>query len=396
MKKMLFVMNNLSSGGAEKSLSSLLRNIDFSKYEVDLLLFKSGGIFFQDLPNKINILNEPEEYKFFDMSIKKAIKDSIKMGRADIAFLRAKASYIFRMEQNKARCEQRAWKYVGATLKRMDKRYDVAIGYLEKSSIYYVIEKVNAKKKIGWIHTHYTNSGMDRKIDVPYFQQLDHIVTVSEECANSLYENFEYLKPRIKVIKNIVSPTTIKALSKIEKNLLNFDPRYINIVTVARLSFEKGIDMAVESCKILVNKGLKIKWYVIGFGNNTELDEINKLIAQKDLKESFLLLGVHGNPYPYIKNADIYVQPSRYEGKSIAIDEAKILEKPIIVTNYSSAKDQIENNVNGMIVEMSAKCISEGINTLLKNKNKMDFFSKSLSKENLGTESEIKKLYEIS
>ncbi|MDQ0242558.1 glycosyltransferase involved in cell wall biosynthesis [Bacillus fengqiuensis] len=395
-KKILFVMNNLSSGGAEKSLSSLLQIIDYSKYDVDLLLFKSGGIFFSNLPPQVNILQEPDEYQYFDMPIRRAITDCIKRGRIDTALSRVRASYIFRKEKNKARCEQRAWKYMSKPLKKIDKTYDIAIGYLEKSSIYFVVDKVKAKRKIGWIHTNYSNSGMDNNLDNPYFQQLDYIVTVSEECVQSLKDNFAHLKNKIRVVGNIVSPQTINSLSnnEIQDDFIS-DADYTNIVTVARLGHEKGIDMAIKACDLLVRNGYKAKWYVLGYGTEKESSENLSLIENNGLRNHFKLLGVKENPYPYIRKADIYVQPSRYEGKSIAIDEAKILHKPIVVTNFSTAKDQIENEENGIIVDMDPESIYEGIKKLIEDKKLRNSLMNNLAKEKLGTEHEVQKLYEL-
>lgn len=395
-KKVLFVMNNLSSGGAEKSLSSLLQVLDYSLYDVDLLLFKPGGIFFSNLPKEVKLLEEPSEYKYFDMPIKLALSQSIKRGRIDTVLSRIGASFIFRKEQNRSRCEQLAWKYISKPLENIDKSYDVAIGYLEKSSIYFIVDKVKSNKKIGWIHTNYSNSRMDSQIDKMYFQKLDNIVTVSEECAQSLSDNFPDLKSKVKVIGNIVSPKTIIRLSKESKiEDLNFNSNYTNIITVARLGYEKGIDLAIEACKILKNDGYKVRWFVLGYGTEYELSECSRLIEGYGLKDNFQLLGVRENPYPYITKADIYVQPSRYEGKSIAIEEAKILNKPIVVTNFSTVKGQIENGKNGIIVDIDSNSISLGIRQMIEDKGLLIKLKKNLSNENLGTETEVEKLYEL-
>lgn len=396
MKKILFVMNNLSSGGAEKSLSSLLSVIDFSKYEVDLLLFRNDGIYFQDLPSEINRIQEPLEYKYFDMSFKKAIKGSLLIGRFDVAISRIKVSAISRTEKNRAKCEQRAWTYIGSSIRNLDKEYDVAVGFMEKSSIYYIVEKVSAKKKIGWIHTNYNSSGMDPAIDSTYFFKLDHIVTVSEECAMSLKNTFPDLSNRVEVIQNIVSPEAIKLLANEELiSTENFDKNAIKIATVGRLGHEKGIDLAIESCRLLVEKGYKINWKVIGYGTDKEIINLNKQINEKNLTGVFQLIGVKDNPYPYIKTSDFYIQPSRFEGKSIAIDEAKILDKPIIVTNFPTAKDQIIHNVNGLIAEMNPEAICNAVSLLIRKKDLRDKIVDGLSKEKVGTVSEIKKFHAL-
>jgi glycosyltransferase involved in cell wall biosynthesis len=389
-KNLLFILNNLNCGGAEKSLISLLETIDYSTYNVDLFLFKHEGLFLKNLPNQVTLLEEPFEYKYFDMPINKAISDCIKKGRTDIALLRVIAGFIFKTEKNKARCEQRVWSFISKSLKSIDKKYDTAIGFLEKNPIYFCLDKVNAKKKIGFIHNDYDKLGMDPNIDNKHFYKLDSIVTVSEGCANVLKQRFPLYIHKIKVIYNIVSPSMIMKLSLDNADI---ESKGIKLISVGRLNYQKGFEQAIEACKVLVDNGYEIKWYIIGEGE--ERVKLEKLIELNNLKGIFILLGMKDNPYPYIRNADIYVQPSRFEGKSIAIDEAKILGKPIVVTNFSTAKDQIKHKKNGLIVDMNAQSISEGIRALIDNREFRDKLSNSLTQEKLGTESEIQKLYEL-
>ncbi|HDR8169505.1 TPA: glycosyltransferase [Bacillus thuringiensis] len=389
-KNLLFVINNLNCGGAEKALISLLETIDYSMYNVDLFLFKHEGLFFRKIPQQVNLLEEPYEYRYFDMPIKTAIIDCIKKGRIDIALARLYAGYIFKSEQNRVRCEQMIWKYISKSLRGIDKSYDVAIGYLEKNPVYFCVDKVKAKKKIGFIHNDYDGLGMDPKIDSRYFAKLDNIVTVSRECANVLKERFPMYKTKIKIMYNIVSSNMINKMS-LEK--IDMKDKGIKIVSVGRLNYQKGFEMAIAACKELEGDGYKITWYVVGEGE--ERVNLEKMIEENDLKGKFILLGIKENPYPYIREANIYVQPSRFEGKSIAIDEAKILHKPIVITNFSTAKDQIKNKENGIIVEMDPHAISEGIKKLIDNEELRNKLISNLSKENLGTESEIEKLYTL-
>ncbi|MGG0722222.1 glycosyltransferase [Bacillus mycoides] len=389
-KDVLFVINNLNCGGAEKSLISLLNTMDYSRYNVDLFLFKHEGLFLNKIPKQVNVLEEPLEYQLFDMPIKAAIMKCLRQGRLDIALSRVCAGYIFKSEKNKARCEQRVWRYLSKSLQNISKKYDVAIGYLEKNPVYFCIDKVNANKKIGFIHTDYDKLGMDPNIDMGYFRSLDHIVTVSEECANVLKQRFSIYNDKIGVIHNIVSPSTINKMSQ-EK--VDLERKGVKLVSVGRLSHEKGFDLAIEACKNLVGDGYEIKWYIIGEGEGR--GKLEKMIEENHLQDHFLLLGLKENPYPYIREADIYVQPSRFEGKSIAIDEAKILHKPIVVTNFSTAKDQIKNEENGLIIDMDAHSLSEGIKKLIHNEELRNKLIKNLSDEELGTESEIKKLYTL-
>lgn len=393
-KKILFVIPSLAAGGGEKSLVNLLFQINYDLYEVDLLLFSHKGAFLNVIPEEVRILNNSPQHSVFASGLKTSLQTFLSNGQMKLAYARVMFTMINRLMTNSAMSEQYSWKYQRVSFDPLDTKYDAAVGYLEKSSIYFIVDKVKATKKIGWIHTNYSESGMNSKFDKPYFKHLDQLVTVSEECAKSLQENFEHLQNKIKVIYNIVSPKIIQHESNRELDSdFTYDSNTTNIITVARLSREKGIDLAIKACEKLVNQGYNLKWYVLGEGSEREY--LEKLIESCGLKERFILVGIKENPYPYIKGSDVYVQPSRYEGKSIAIDEAKILHKPIVVTNYDTAKDQITNNVNGLIVEMTDQGIAEGIQTCMNNTSLRESFISSLSSEKLGTEEEINKLYEI-
>ncbi|OXS59075.1 glycosyltransferase [Rossellomorea vietnamensis] len=390
-KNLLFIMNNLNCGGAEKSLVTLLQSIDYSKYNVDLYLFKHEGLFMNKVPEQVNILEQPIEFRYFNMSLKNALVDCLRRKKFGIALGRIFSGVIYKVEKNAFRSDQRVWKYVSIVLGEIKKEYDSAIAYLEMAPIYFLVEKVNAKNKIGWIHTNYTNSGMDKTIDKPYFEKLNYIVTVSSECAKSLQRNFSPIKDKIQIINNIVSPKVINSLAKTKKEIIK-NQDHLTVVTVARLCEVKGIDLAIEACEILVTKGIKIIWYVIGEG---EYAYYNNLIQLKGLEKHIILMGVKENPYSYMEQADIYVQPSRFEGKSIAIEEAKILQKPIIVTNFRTAKEQIVHNANGLIVKMDPSSISEGVIELLSNSDLRNKFRRALALEDLGNEREIKKFYKL-
>jgi glycosyltransferase involved in cell wall biosynthesis len=392
-KNLLFVIPSLSAGGGEKSLINLLSEIDYSAYNVDLLLFHRKGLFLNLLPSQVNIIGVPGNYRIFKQSLKWAVLEFIKSFQFKLAYGRFIFALKNRVISDTSKAEQYTWKYQSESMNTLEKEYDAAIGFLEKSSIYFVVDKVKAKRKIGWVHTNYGNSGMDSCFDQPYYEKLDQIVTVSGKCASSLIENFKGLGEKVKIINNIVSPDLIHKLSEEEVSIKSLEQGEMTIVTVARLSEEKGIDIAIKACELLVAKGHNIKWYVIGEG--VERAKLEEMTREKGLENQFKLLGLRENPYPYLKKADIYIQPSRYEGKSIAIDEAKILRKPIIVTNYESVKDQINNEINGLIVEMNAKGISGAVEKLLQNQDLRQRFISNLSKEQLGTEEEIYKLYAI-
>ena len=390
-KDVLFVMNKLSCGGAEKSLISLLQLIDYSKYNVDLFLFKHEGFLMNQIPAEVNLLPQPAAFQYFDMPFKQVVKECILSFNFKILLARFRMSMMLQSEKIPAVREQKAWQFVGPCLKKIDKKYHAAIGYLEKNPNYFCVDKVNARIKIGFVNNDYKLLMLDKAIDTPYFEKLDYIVTVSEACEEILIDSFPNFKGKIKMMYNILTEKTINGLA--DEAISDLNESKINIVSLGRLNYQKAFDLAIEACAILVQRGIDVNWYVLGDGEDRA--KLEKHIADMNMQNHFILLGIKENPYPYIKKATLYVQTSRFEGKSVAIDEAKILHKPILVTNFPSAKDQIENGVNGRIVGMDATTIADGIQQLVNDTETMNLFVKNLKKEKLGTESEMNKLYDL-
>ncbi len=369
-------MNNLNVGGAEKALVALLAEFDYSKYDVDLFLFSHEGLFLKQLPKNVRLLPGPDNYRYFDMPVRSAVVENIRKGNLSLAFSRIIAGYIFKTENNKARREQRVWKYLTKFIPNLPGEYDVAIGYLEKMPIYFCIEKVRAKIKIGFIHNDYAQLGMDAAIDKPYLNRLDHIFTVSESCEKILHVLFPEHKNKISVMYNIVSRTTIEKLAGAR---VDTGGAGITLVSVGRLNRQKGFDMAIDACRILVDRGFDIKWQVLGEGS--ERAQLEEQIKAKHLQNHFFLMGLVENPYPFVSNCGIYVQPSRFEGKSIAIDEAKILSKPIVVTNFATVHDQITHLVNGYIAEQDPESIASAIEFLVRNPDQREVLEHNLRQD---------------
>lgn len=354
-KKLLFVINNLHCGGAENSLISLLQQLDYAKLEVDLLLFQKEGFFLKNVPQEVRVLGPIEEFKYFNGSFAKAMINAFFRLRFDIILTKFKFLALKKI-QNPAEREQRFWYYLKICLPKLKGNYDVAIGFLEKSPNYYIVDKVDARKKMGFIRTDYEAMGMIQAIDEPYFEKLDFILANSSNAENSLKKLFPQFIPKIKTIENFFSPETLHAMADEQ---ISIQKSELTLVSVGRLHPAKGYDMAIEACKIIKEKGIDIRWYVIGEGG--ERPELERLIQLHGVQNQFILLGLKENPHPYIKLADLYVQTSRFEGKSRAIEEAKIHQKPILITYYPSANDQIQHLQNGFIVEMNAVAVAEGI-----------------------------------
>ena len=392
-KKILFVIPSLDAGGAEKSLINLLNAMDYSLFDVTVLVFHGKGIFLKSIPKSVKLITVYGDFLYFSESIFISVCEFLKQGKFTLAIHRIFFFLKNKIEKNTSKAEQVSWKHISKAIPELKEEYDAAIGALEKSSIYYVVEKVKAKTKIGWIHTNYSNSGMQKDFDLPFFEKLNYLVTISEECKDDLNFNFPNIKDKIKVIHNIVSPKLIKELSEEKIVDSKFDTTALSILTIARLSKEKGIDFALEAALQLVKMGKYFKWYIIGEGD--ERVYLETKIKEYQLENSFILLGLKDNPYPYVKQSFLYVQPSRYEGKSLAIDEAKILAKPIITTNYPTAKDQIDHGVNGIICEMNPMALAQQILALTENPNLIEKFIFNLKEMNLCTETEITNFYNL-
>lgn len=395
MKNVLIASFDMEVGGVERSLISLLNNFDYSNNEVDLMLYRHSGDFMNLLADKHELLSEVKEYATYRKSIKEILKDKLYM----LAITRILANLNSRIIGKIKNIDeigyiqmQRMWKYALPLLPKLNKEYDVAISYLWPH--YFVSEKVQAKRKIAWVHTDYSTIETDIDMDLKMWNKFDYIMAVSEECKNAFLKKYPILKDKVKVMENITSPDFIREMASenIEENIKNDNS--FKLVSVARLSYAKGIDNAVRALRLLHNRGLtNIKWYVVGYGGDEEI--IRNLIKENNLEDSFILLGKKINPYPYINVADIYVQPSRYEGKAVTVGEAQILGKPVVITNYTTAKSQVRDNVDGYVCKLSIEGIAEGIEKLYKDKNLRIKLSDNCKNTDYSNSSELQKLYSI-
>ncbi|MPQ42277.1 glycosyltransferase [Clostridium tarantellae] len=395
MKKVLISSFDMEVGGVERSLISMLDNLDYEKNNVDLMLYRHTGDFFKLLPKKHTLLKEVKEYATFRKSISEVFKEKkISLG---ICRLLAKfnANKLAKKESLKEPgCVQMQlmWKYAIPFLPKLKEEYDVAISYLWPH--YFIADKVKAKKKIAWIHTDYSTIDTHIEIDLEMWNKFHHIIAVSEECKKAFLSKYPTLESKVKVIENITSPEFIHKMSNEKIEDFIEDKKSFNLITVARLSHAKGIDNAVKALKKVHNKGLtNIKWYVVGYGGDEVI--IRKLIKENNLENSFILLGKKINPYPYIKACDLYVQPSRYEGKAVTVTEGKILGKPVIITNYTTAKSQVDHGVDGYITELSIKGIADGIEKLYKDKELRNKLADKCLNTNYGNKEELEKLYSL-
>lgn len=385
-------MESLGIGGAEKSLVTLLSQLDYSKYDVDLFLFYPKGEFMDLIPKEVNLLDVPEDFNSFIFNPKESLKQLIK--RRKFKLLIYKIMWLLNLSFNKfiLNREYIGWNIIKKTVKPIEKKYDVAIGFLEKKSIYFTVDKVKAKKKVGWIHTDYKKIEFNYRMDNYYLNQLDEVITVSNPCKKSLIDVFPTIKYKTNVVPNMISEKLINKMASDKINDLKINDNEIVICTVGRLTPAKGYDIAIECCEKLIKKGLKFKWIVVGDGS--ERDKLQKMINEKGLKDIFILIGSRNNPYPYIKMCDIYVQPSRWEGFGITVAEAKVLNKPIVVSNIPEFVEQIEDEKTGMIY-MDNQDMFNKMNDIIRNKNIRQKLSSNLKNIDMNNNYELEKLEKL-
>lgn len=385
-KDLLFVIDSLHSGGAEKSLVSLLSTLDYNKFNVDLLLFNKSGLYIPLVPKQVNILEVPE---YFEYSGEKKDKK-----RLSIMIARIKNSVSIRNPYYKKKYHgaQITCKNILKTLDKQVKKYDVAIAYSQGLPTYYVSEKVEADKKLCWINTDYKKAGYNPSFDRSYYEKYNYMIAVSEKNKEVLESVYPEFRDKMNVIYDIISPKLVKEMANESKGYTDkFDG--IRILTIGRHVHLKGYDMAIDAANLLKENGIYFRWYSIGEGVLT--NDLKKQVKERGLEDNFIFLGTYINPYPFIKNCDIYCQPSRFEGFGMAIAEAKILEKPVIATNFSIIYNQINNLENGLICNMNSSDICMKILTLIENSELKEDIIKRLKSENITSEYEIEKLYRI-
>ena len=334
------------------------------------------------------------------MYMSHSLKSILRLKKHNFKYLLKKIYSTFVMKKMKREAsgvkEQKLWSIWKNTLKSLDKKYDIAIGYLNGYPNYYVCDKVEAKNKILWVHNEYKKLGYNNEFDYPYFEKANFIITISQLCVDSLIDNFPEFRNKVKILENITSGRLIESMSnKIVDCPIYFDNKELKILSIGRLVPQKNFSLALKTVKKLKeeNPNLNFKWYFIGEGQ--EYDMLQKLVDSLDISSNVCFLGVTENPYPFIRQADIFVQTSKFEGKSIVIDEAKVLQKLIICTNYTTVYDSINDRVTGIICNMDENSISESIMLLVKDETLRKKIRENLKDFKEGNSNEVKKYVKV-
>jgi len=355
-------------GGIERSLIALLEYIDCSRYEVDLFLFIHDGEFMSMIPEKINLLPEIKRYN----SLLITVRENLKRGYFDILAAKLMAAFKARRfcRKNGITGPNMVYfdylhRYVGRLLPKINpaKEYDLAVSFINPHHI--CASKVRSKKKIAWIHTDYSFFRFDTAEVMRVWSKYNHIASISESCTTAFATQFPALANKIVLIENVLSPTFIlrQALSDDVSRELDLQTDTISICSVGRFTEAKNFDNVPAICKIIVDNGLNIKWFLVGYGGEEAL--IRAKIAETGMSDHVIIIGKRSNPYPYINACTLYVQPSRYEGKSVTVREAQILCKPVVITRYATSASQLRDGYDGIIVPTDNEGCAQGIMAMI-------------------------------
>lgn len=356
-KQIFFLLFSMNVGGVEKSLLGLLSTLSRDKYDVHIGLLKKEGGFMQMLPEWVvvhqcfqglwEIVNRPPI---------ETIKNLWKDGCIVEAFIHIYLYIVYKITSDR----YLFYKYVLRNEPLIENVFDAAYVYAGPASMldYYVCEKIKSKEKYGWIHYDITKFGIDKVLTRRLYGVYKKIYVVSETAKHKFDEIFPEFKSKTEVRYNIVSQEQILSMAKVGNT---FDDSFNGkrILTVGRLSREKGQNISVEVLKLLIDKGYDVKWYFVGEGNLRSVCE--QRIKDLDLSDRVVFLGMQTNPYGYMRDCNIYVQPSRHEGYCITLAEARCFTAPIVATNFTGAEEQLRTYPQSVVTGMSAEDIAEGI-----------------------------------
>ena len=384
MKKRILVIGiTMAAAGSEKSFLSFAGAIDYEKYDVDLLLAKKSGDFLPLVPKEIRILEMGRMGELFLLDRRNAKRIILTRYLAKNPFRAfGLVPYFLRMkgaESPEARsfAANRMWLAMMEKMPDLEGEYDIALAYWGDRTMFYMIDKVTAKKKIAWLHFDYSHPPREDALYLSYFKRCDKVVTVSRVIEKSLKSALPEISDKIVTLENIINRREILALAS-EPADFGDDFDGIRLLTVGRICPQKGYDLAVPAVARLIREGYPIRWYIVGRGEDDYAQQMEKQIRERGISDEVRFLGVRQNPYSLMRAADLYVQPSRHEGKPIAVEEAKVLCKPIFVTAYTSAAEQLEGGRLGLIGEISEEGIYQGLKKLLEERDFRESLQKNL------------------
>ena len=368
-KRVLFLIDSLTCGGAEKSLISLLPLLDYSQIDVDLLMFKRGGVFEKYVPQQVRVIS----HRLYGSGF----VDRLSQRLHQMCF-----SWNLRFGKKRHGAETH-WRAMHQAVMPLEGQYDVAIAYQQGMPTFFLATKVNAVKKVAWINADVLAAGYDMDYCKQFYDKMDAVVAVSQKLFDLLSVRASWMQDKLHCVYDIINPEVVRTLAQEQVTDMNPVGDALSIVTVGRLTKPKNHLLALDAAHILKDNGLDFKWYFVGEGEMRTA--IEQRIADLGLADNVILLGLKENPYPYMAKADVYVQTSAFEGFGMTIAEAKMLHRPVVSTNFDVIHDQIVDHQNGLIADMTPQNVAEKILELIADEELRGSISKSLANETYST-----------
>ena len=396
MKASILIFSQaMELGGVERSLLGLLDSIDYDRYDVDLFLMRHGGELMPYLNPKANLLPEIPQYASLAVPMASLIRSGqfgVLCGRLQGKLTARRFDKQHPSDKPSVTALTYSHKYTLRSMPQVsDKTYDLAISFLTPH--YFTRERVKAKKYAAWIHTDYTALSYDRDEEISMWSRYAAICGVSEQVSDAFDKAFPELADLTETIENILPEKLIINQSSLTCGDLEQDNSIVVLLSVGRFSEQKNFDNVPDICRRLVTDGLNVKWYLIGYGGDEPL--IRQKIAEAGMQDRVIILGKKDNPYPYMRACDLYVQPSRYEGKAVTVREAQLLGKPVVITNYATSGSQLEDGVDGVIVPLDNAGCAAGIAAVLRDPARMQQLSENCAKRDYTNSAEVEKIYAL-
>jgi glycosyltransferase involved in cell wall biosynthesis len=378
--KILFMVINMNVGGTEKALLNMIDTLPEDKYDITILMLEKYGGFLNAIPKRVNV-----EYLDGYREMKEILNNPPK--KVIMTFIKSwnllKAIHLMLIFFIAAITKERSLLFNSLLRDKeiSQKEYDIAVAYAGPMDFisFFIAKKIKAKKKYQWIHFDVSKIGFNIKFASKYFRKFDKVFTVSREGKNQLLTLVPSLKSKTEVFINATNPEKIVKMAK-EGNGFQDNFNGVRILTVGRLSIEKGQDLIIPVLAQLKREGFNVRWYCIGEGDARK--EYEKMIKEYGIEDDFLLLGSESNPYTFMQQSDLYVQPSRHEGYCLTLAEAKCFHIPIVSTKFTGVSEHITDQITGLIVKADSKSIYNAVKDILKDSKLRNELIYNLKKKN--------------
>lgn len=418
-KKILFVINTMGRAGAETALLELLKVLKSPEYDISLYVIMGQGEMIGKLPSHVRLRNHTfDEHSVLSRKGKgrmmKTVCRAFFRNGGQVKKVRDMVKSFRSMgRRGKLQPDKLLWRMLSDGGRRFEEEFDLAVAWLEGASAYYVADHVKAARKCAFIHIDYESAGYTREMDQNCWDSFERIFMVSQEVKEHFLAVYPEYADKAEIFHNLVDQEGIRRRSK-DRGGFSDGTKGVSdgmegvsdgregvsngfegkrLLTVGRLTYQKAIDIAIDAMKLLKERGWAVRWYVLGDGDQRRA--LERKIAALGLKEDFVLLGAVENPYPYYAQADIYVHATRFEGKSIAIQEAQTLGCAVIASDCNGNREQIEDGVDGILCQLTPEGIADSIEDLLQDEEKRKSLGRAAERKNMAQEQELQKLLEL-